>query len=96
MEFEWDENKNRLNIEKHGIDFIDAAGMINDGHAFIGLSSYENEQRFIATGPIEGRYITVVYTMRCETTRIISARAARKKERLEYEKERQRRENNKG
>ena len=96
MDFEWDENKNQLNIEKHGIDFIDAAKMIDDGHVFIGFSSYENEQRFIATGIIEARYITVVYTMRCEITRIISARVARKKERLDYEKERQRRENNKG
>lgn len=24
MEFEWDENKNKSNIEKHGIDFNDA------------------------------------------------------------------------
>ena len=95
MEFEWDENKNLLNIEKHGIDFIDAARMIDDGYVFIGLSSYKNEQRFIATGIIEERYITVVYTMRGETIRIISARVARKKERFNYEKERQRRENNK-
>ena len=24
MEFEWDEDKRRLNLEKHGIDFEDA------------------------------------------------------------------------
>jgi len=24
MEFEWDENKNRDNIEKHGVSFFDA------------------------------------------------------------------------
>jgi uncharacterized DUF497 family protein len=27
MEFEWDEAKNRLNIEKHGIDFSDAVAI---------------------------------------------------------------------
>ncbi|MBR6900719.1 MAG: BrnT family toxin [Synergistaceae bacterium] len=24
MQFEWDENKRQINIEKHGIDFADA------------------------------------------------------------------------
>jgi uncharacterized protein len=29
MKFEWDEVKNRLNIQKHGIDFKDAADIFN-------------------------------------------------------------------
>ena len=79
MEFEWDENKHQVNIDKHGINFIDAAGMIDGGHIFIAQSPHEDEQRFIATGIIKECYITVIYTMRGEITRIISARAARKK-----------------
>ena len=31
MKYEWDENKNRLNIEKHFIDFNDAKEIFNDG-----------------------------------------------------------------
>jgi len=30
MQFEWDEQKNRLNIQKHGIDFADAAEPLTD------------------------------------------------------------------
>jgi uncharacterized DUF497 family protein len=29
MRFEWDESKNRRNIRKHGIDFIDAVDVFN-------------------------------------------------------------------
>ena len=32
MEFEWDENKNKSNREKHGIDFNDAKEVFNDSH----------------------------------------------------------------
>lgn len=29
MEFEWDENKRQSNLNKHGVDFIDAAKIFN-------------------------------------------------------------------
>ncbi len=30
MDFEWDENKNKSNVEKHGIDFNQAKEVFND------------------------------------------------------------------
>lgn len=84
MEFEWDEGKARTNLEKHGIDFEDAIG------AFVGSvllelrSDKENEERWKAIGEVDGIVITVVYTMRGERRRIISARRAKRNERQAY------------
>jgi uncharacterized DUF497 family protein len=85
MEFEWDENKNKINIAKHNISFVAAGGVLKREDILVKPSSYKNEDRFIAVGPYKGRYITVVYTMRGDAYRIISARAARRKEREDYE-----------
>jgi hypothetical protein len=41
-----------------------------------------NEIRIVATGQIEGLHITVIYTRRNGRYRIISARPARRNERL--------------
>lgn len=47
MEFEWDNEKNRKNIEKHGIDFADAA-LIFDYPVLV----YE-EKRFCGFGVLK-------------------------------------------
>lgn len=88
MEFEWDENKNQINIEKHNISFVAASQFLKTGNTFIKKSSYEIEERYIAIGFYKNRFIAVIYTMRGDTFRIISARAARRNEREEYEQER--------
>ncbi len=85
MEFEWDENKNKINIIKHKIDFIEAANVLEQENVLVYPSSHQSEERFIAIGPYQDRYITIVYTMRGNSYRIISARAARRNERKEYE-----------
>lgn len=82
--FEWAEDKNRANIDKHGIDFVDAA-LLFDGVRIEAPSSRDGEIRFRATGKIEGRFITVIYTTRGENIRIISARRARDDERRAYQ-----------
>ena len=91
MEFEWDEAKNRQNIEKHGLSFERAKNI------FDGLCLYDKatrfdygESRYVATGLLEeGLHIVVVvvFTQRGERIRIISARAASKKERKRYHEE---------
>ena len=43
------------------------------------------EERFLAVGLLEGRYVTVVYTVRAEAIRIISFRRARREEREKYQ-----------
>ncbi|MBP2508337.1 uncharacterized DUF497 family protein [Agrobacterium tumefaciens] len=83
ISFEWDENKRRNNIQKHGIDFEDAVEALFEPHIEV-PSDQNGEVRIRAICPFTGRLIAVVYTMRGETCRIISARAARKNEQQLY------------
>lgn len=87
MRFEWDEQKNQINIRKHGIDFSDAADIfkhpmltLHDGREDYG------EDRWIALGWIRSTIGVVVYVERDEDViRIISARKATKNEVKRYE-----------
>jgi uncharacterized DUF497 family protein len=64
MAFEWDQTKNRQNLAKHGFDFMFAVRLF-DGpvRRHIDLRP-RDEPRIVATGRVEGRFITVVYTRR--------------------------------
>jgi len=82
MEFEWDEAKNGANRLKHGFDFTFAI-RIFDGRVRQGIDRRpRNERRVIATGQVEGLWISVIYTRRNGRYRIISARPARRGERF--------------
>ena len=85
MEFEWDPGKNEANLEKHGIDF-EGAKTIWEGRVIEVQSRqcHSGETRYLAIGFYEGREITVVYTVREEKIRIISARRSRRNERELY------------
>jgi uncharacterized protein len=86
MKFEWDERKNKKNIEKHGIDFNDAKGVFTDKKRLEipDLRKDYGEDRWKAIGAILGLIITVIFTIRDTAIRIISARQANKKERGRY------------
>ncbi len=88
MKLEWDEAKNRANIRKHGLDFIDAEEMFR-GALVVDPDTREDygERRWIGIGMIRGRIAHVVFA-ECETEviRIISLRKATSRERKEYEK----------
>ena len=85
MEFEWDENKNRINIEKHHVSFSRAA-KIFDGDVLEWEDTRQDydETRVIAIGHVERRFLRVVYTRRGNKIRIISARRANKNDRQKY------------
>ena len=86
MEFEWDERKNRLNIEKHGISF-DTAGKIFEGPVLTWADDRKDygEIREISLGKVEGQVLlTVAHTDRNECIRIISARVTSQKERRTF------------
>jgi uncharacterized protein len=85
MRYEWDERKRLINMEKHGLDFLDAIVVFDSPHV-ITPSLNDKEERFLAIGTFEGRFVTVIYTMRAETIRIISFRRARHEERETYQK----------
>ena len=86
MQFEWDEKKNKLNYEKHGI-YFDEAKEIFSSFVLINKDTRFDygEARFIAIGELSGvLVIVVIYTNRNENIRIISARKASNKEREKY------------
>ena len=89
MRVEWDVDKNRENLEKHGISFEEASDLllgIADSMEVFDAAHSEEEDRYIAIGPIVRGLIVVVFTERDEeTVRIISAREATRRERRRYE-----------
>jgi uncharacterized DUF497 family protein len=87
VEYEWDENKAAENLRKHGVDFADAVGALEDEFALTLRDPLSGgEERFVTLGldPL-GRLLAVVYTWRGESIRIISAREATRRERRNYE-----------
>lgn len=86
IEFEWNEDKARSNIEKHGVTFEEASEAFFDPFYQGGDASVNGEQRdFIIGYSLSQRLLLVVYTERGERTRIISARPATRSERKLYE-----------
>jgi len=86
IEFEWDERKNRANIQKHGIDFHRAA-LIFRGKIVERIDDREDygEERFIALGLVGQDVYRVVYTESDENViRLISTQKAGKVEREIY------------
>lgn len=86
LEFEWDNQKNIKNQEKHGIRFEDAIEVF-DYPMFTEIDDRFDygKVRVIGIGKKVTIYFTVVYTERREKVRIISARRSNKKERLKYD-----------
>ena len=85
--FEWDEDKRRANLRKHGVEFADAVTAFEDDNAMtMRDEDSEGEERFVtlATDAL-GRLLVVVYTWREERIRLISARKATRRERKQYE-----------
>ena len=85
MKFEWDEDKNAINKEKHKISFETAVYVFDDPH-YIEMFDFEHsvsEDRYIAIGKV-GDVLFVVFTERKDTVRLISARLATKAERELY------------
>jgi len=87
MDFEWDEAKNDANVQKHGIDFADAAYIFRGPIVtWSDLRVDYGEIREISTGRMADMVIvTVVHTDRAGRRRIISARRASRRERIVYE-----------
>ena len=86
IEFEWDEDKARDNIQKHGVTFEEATEVFFDPFYQMGDASTDDEQRdFIIGYSISERLLLVVYVERGERIHIISARRATRHERKVYE-----------
>jgi uncharacterized DUF497 family protein len=86
MHFEWDEEKNRENIRKRGIDFADAHGIF-DQPMLVDIDRREDygEIRYVGIGLLKNFVVVVVYTERNnDIIRIISLRRAAQHERERF------------
>lgn len=90
--FEWNEEKNLINIKKHNLSFEESKEAFYDEYALIVYDQEhsDDEDRFYQIGMIKNlNIVTVIFCIRQEDTiRIISARYANKKEIEKYEEER--------
>jgi uncharacterized protein len=86
LEFEWDEAKQIGNLRKHGVDF---AAAIEFEWASVQETEDRRkdygERRWVALGRIGDRIYVLVYTRRTGRVRVISLRAANRKEFDGYE-----------
>lgn len=87
--FEWDENKNQQNIEKHGFDFNDVADVIPENVIRITLDDKKDytETRFNIFGKKNNREVVITTTIRNGKYRIISFRKCNKREIKRFFKE---------
>ncbi|WED22923.1 BrnT family toxin [Vibrio sp. JC009] len=83
--FEFDENKSRTNLEKHGIDFYTAQGLWNDSDLIEIPANTSDEPRYLVIGLLNGKHWSGVITYRGTNIRIISVRRSRKVEVNLYE-----------
>ncbi len=83
MIYGWDEEKNRINFEKHEIDFSEVEKFEWDT-AVVRQSDRFGEPRWLAIGYLGERLHIVVFIDRIYQRRIISLRIASNKERREY------------
>jgi uncharacterized protein len=87
--FDWDEQKNQLNIAKHGVSF-EQAKLIFDNFTVDRIDDrfFSDEIRYFSLGRVGAATILAVsHTDRNGICRIISARPALKHERRLYEQE---------
>lgn len=84
--FEWDEEKNKSNLKKHGISFEEASEIFNRQTLSELDERFNDEEREISIGELSINLIVIVvaHTERNGKIRIISARKANKKEREAY------------
>ena len=88
LRFAWDAGKAKTNLRKHGVSFGEAATAFEDPLSLTipDPDHSAEEDRFILIGRSHQEHLVVVaHVERDETIRIISARAASRRERTAYE-----------
>ena len=88
MRFEWDEAKRRINIRRHGIDFVDATEVFDGVTLTIEDTRFDyGETRYVTVGLLRGRVVVIAHTEQDDVIRIISVRKATKNEEANYFKQ---------
>ena len=86
--FEWDESKDKSNVEKHGVSFAFAQRAFLDAKRIIAedVTHSAVEKRYYCFGRVEGEILTVRFTWRENRIRIFGAGYWRKGKQI-YEEE---------
>ena len=75
--YEWDDGKAALNLQKHGVSFAEAVSALDDPRAVYIDAGEDAEPRFAAIGmSAAARVLFVVHVERGDRDRIVSARLA--------------------
>ena len=87
MNFEWEEAKSEACFTQRGFDFAYAAQAFFDPNRIMHTDTRHSygEERYQLVGSIEDRLFVVVYTLRHDVFRIISAHKANQREVKQYE-----------
>jgi len=83
--FEFDEDKSRANLQKHGIDFQSAQELWQDPNLLEIRARSAAEDRFLLIGRIGRKHWSAVVTYRNDRIRLISVRRSRALEVKLYE-----------
>lgn len=85
MNFEWDEEKRLINLQRHGVDFVDVQKVFeNEVYTVIDDRFDYGEMRFFTLGLINGRVVAIAHTQTDDVVGIISARKANKYDEEKY------------
>jgi uncharacterized protein len=86
--FEWDDGKDRINEEKHGVRFLLARYAFADPQRVVAEDTAHSadESRYYCIGRVGGGILTVRFTYRGDAIRIIGAGYWRKGKQV-YEKQ---------
>ena len=86
MTIQYDEGKNKTNIRKHGISFITPSIAFDDQNAVVIYDDFHSgsEERYNLIGAVGDHILFIVYAMRGEAIRLISARPATRREKETY------------
>ncbi len=86
MRFEWDEAKRLANLEKHGLDFADAAELFQGQMVIARDQRFDyGEERYIGFGALKQKVMAVVFSRKePDVIRLISLRKANQREQRRY------------
>jgi hypothetical protein len=85
--FEWDIDKARANVRKHGVTFEEARSCFYDPRQIVFYDpdhSDDEDRELLIAHSNQGRVLIISYTLKTEVIRIISARKATKSEEIRY------------
>ena len=83
--FEWDDGNKQKSFKKHNVSIKEAEEVFNSQPFIVVRTAYMNEERFQMFGESKHRLISIIFTIRKNKIRIISARDMSKRERNFYE-----------